>query len=414
MIIVLLSLFCSACSNNNRETEKSNDDSTSDIILPNVSVSDANCDGIFQKATPKGINGYRIMEKLGDYYWGIKSEYDEDKEEIIDEDMLLDINSNTLKKLKYPKNFPQWLYGATRPVVLKDRYLYEWRVYADNNKLTCVDSKTGEVKIIDENNLFNNLCCVDDTHLLSYYTVEKESNTESFEHSVVTVATLYDVDGNKSKIIEEEYKIDNDLINNEGFSIEHFSAHNGTIYALVRHRNDGKDHMSLCSYNINGDMLNKKEIIGLNKIMNQSMASNLSFIGDYIVFTRGDISTSYICKMTNNKLELIAKGITPIVSDKYIYFIKDNVNSDHDMKYKETNLYEKAKKIYLYGINIDNGKISKLNLPVPLENPYFVDVWSLPNNDLLFSYCEDDYDPLKIIQFILPQDKVNSLFDKCK
>ena len=90
-------------------------------------------------------------------------------------------------------------------------------------------------------------------------------------------------------------------------------------------------------------------------------------------------------------------------SSTYIFFIESNVNDDGTLKEKESPLY---------AIDVESGKIKKANFPVPLKNPYFVELQALSNGNLLATYCEDKYDVLKQKQFLLPCDKLHALFDQ--
>ncbi|MFR7677106.1 MAG: hypothetical protein ACLU3D_08275 [Acutalibacteraceae bacterium] len=85
----------------------------------------------------------------------------------------------------------------------------------------------------------------------------------------------------------------------------------------------------------------------------------------------------------------------------YIFFIESNVKDDDTLKEKECPLY---------AIEVESGKIIAANFPIPLKKPYFVGMRSLSNGDLLVTYCEKEYDPLKQIQFLLPCDKLHALF----
>ncbi len=418
MIVVSL-LLCSACSNgskndndsknnnDSKQVEKADDDVTSDVILPAVEVSTANWDGVYKKLALEGVVGFQINEKIGDYYFGYKHEKDSDSIE----SMVFDTNSNKFIKFKYPENIPvDDIYFSSDIIVLKNKYIYRWISYKsedsqeDTNVLTCIDVETGKAKIIDEEKSEMSesyLYIIDDTHFLSYYVNRTMTDTIGSE-----CATIYDIDGNKKEIIKEKYESNSELPDSKGNLIGYFDVNNDKIYKLGISKVDGKYKSSLYNYNLNGDLLNEKEVVGLNDIMDDYELTDLSIVEDYIIFRKRQDTTFHICKMKDDGVELIAKGVSYVVSDKYIYFMRN------DMYKGESKIDNRQ--IPLYGLNIDSGKISAFNFPVFLEEPNNMRQQSLLNKDLLFSYIGSDMLSPKSVQFIFSKDKLNSLFDKCE
>ena len=139
-------------------------------------------------------------------------------------------------------------------------------------------------------------------------------------------------------------------------------------------------------------------------------------VGDYFVFRTYECQTSCICKRTEKGMELIAKGSQTdnftyaIATDKtkkspYIFFIENNVNSADDTI--------KEKECPLYAIQVASGIIKAVNFPVPIKNPYFVNLIALSNGDLLATYCDDGkYDPVNKKQFLLLIGNLCSFFEK--
>ena len=415
MIVVSL-LLCSACSNgsknkddnknnsDSKQVEKTDDDVTSDVILPAVEVADVNWDGVYKKVKPEGMDRFIVIEKIGDYYLGYKHESDI----CSNDEVLLDINTNQIIDIKYPENISGHTNVLTNRIVLKNRYVYKWISYKPEDSkehvrvLICIDVKTGKAKIIDEDKNFispNCLCVVDDTHFLSYRVETTSTYTLTSEF-----ATIYDIDGNKKEIIKEKYERDVKLPNSKGNLVGYLGAYNDNIYKLGISKIDGKYKSLLYNYNVNGDLLNEKEVVGLNDIMDTHRLIDLSIVRDYIIFKGAEDEITHICRMTDDGVKLIAKGVKYAVSDKYIYFIEDISNM------------EKYKKAPLYRMNIDNGKTLALDFPMHVTFPQFENLESLLNKDLLFSYADPSSGMQfsKSIQYIMSYDKLNSLFDKCE
>lgn len=152
----------------------------------------------------------------------------------------------------------------------------------------------------------------------------------------------------------------------------------------------------------------------MENIIGSEQPNYFYLVGDYILFITYESSTCYICKRTPLGVELLSKGYSGSVpfafskeqtkSEKipYIYFMESTVNDDDTLKNKE---------IPLYAIEVATGKLKAMNFPVPLEKPYFYDIQVLSGGDMLVTYCDKTYDPQKLIQYLLPGEEVEALFD---
>ena len=89
------------------------------------------------------------------------------------------------------------------------------------------------------------------------------------------------------------------------------------------------------------------------------------------------------------------------VVDKYILFIENNVDVYTD-KIKEINCP-------LYIIDTSLESIKAVNFKVPIEKPYFYGISVLSDNTMLLSYCDSEYDPSKIHQFLIESKTVESI-----
>lgn len=431
-LLVFLMLLLCGCSNTNQKAPEI-EQSTAGIqttkafqnqrvIFPNANVTSANWDYMFQKATH--IDAFTIQDKIGRYYLGEKSVYHSDRQEIDGTEILIESTSDEEIPLVYPKNFPYWQVGSGSYVILKDRYLYEWRSYTSqfeeddghDMKLTRIDCNTGNVEIVDEfklNSPLIYLCKIDEEHFLSYYVVKAPS--KKIDYATLTVATIYSLDGTKKEIIREKYENDVDWTDSEGTLIERFAVKDGEIYGFGRRRISGAYKFFFYHYDKNGKLLGTEAVPGFENIIGEEQPLEFWLVGDYIVFRTYESLTAYICKRTEDGIELIMKGADGNVSyaistadsesqnSTYIFFIESNVNDDDTLKEKECPLY---------AIEVDSGKIKAVSFPIPLENPYFVGLQALSNGDLLATYCEGKYDVLKQKQFLLPKEKLHQLFDQ--
>ena len=129
----------------------------------------------------------------------------------------------------------------------------------------------------------------------------------------------------------------------------------------------------------------------------------LYFVGNYIAFRTYESLSTYICKKTDDGIELIMKGtdrqVQHAVTNKYIFFIESNVNVySGEIEQNDCPLYI---------IDIQNDKIYATDFSVPLKDPYFVNIQPLSNESLLITYCDNGvYDPIKIKQFVIDEDTV--------
>lgn len=330
-LLVFLMLLLCGCSNTNQKAPEI-EQSTAEIqitkafqnqrvIFPNANVTSANWEHMFQKATH--INAFTIQDKIGRYYLGEKSVYHSDRQEIDGTEILIESTSDEETPLVYPKNFPYWQVGSGSYVILKDRYLYEWRSYTSqfeeedghDMKLTRIDGITGKVEVIDEfklNSPLIYLCKVDEEHFLSYYVVKAPS--EKIEYATLTVATIYNLDGTKKEIVREKYENDVDWTDSEGTLIERFAVKDGEIYGFGRRRISGAYKFFFYHYDQNGKLLETEAVPGFENIIGEEQPLEFWLVGDYIVFRTYESLTGYICKRTEDGMDLIMKGADGNVS----------------------------------------------------------------------------------------------------
>lgn len=375
------------------------------VVLPDVTPSHEDW-GVDLK--PLDLGNFTVFDKLDEYYYGGKAYLTPDgmTEETY---MLTDADSHEEKQLDYPDNFPSWSIGSGSEIVMQNRY-YEWKSYTQefgesslhDLKLTRVDGKTGEVEIVDEMALstpFVYLCKVSETQFLSYYMVQMPS--DKTDYAVLTVATLYEVGGDKKEIIRERYENGVDWSDSEGILLERLAVKNGEIYGFGRRRISDAYEFFLYHYSQNGELLATEELTGFGGIIGDEQPVELELVGDYIVFRTYESLTNYICKKTSDGVRLIMKGesgnVLYAISDKYIIFIERNVDDNGELK---------AKGCPLYIIDTQNDKIKAVKFSVPLKEAYAVNLYSLSNGDLIFVYGKGDaFDLFNREQFLLPSNK---------
>lgn len=417
ILLILVMLLSSGC--NNGKTKSIGipieDFQKQDIVMPDINTKN---NAVFE-ALSEEMDSVEVADKVGTCYWGVKSEFNEDKQQLDSGALLVELNPYKEIPLQYPKNFPQWQTGSGSYVIMQNQYIYEWLSYTaysgdqtiHDMKLIRIDVKTGEVSVVNEvrlNTPLVYLCSIDDTHFLSYYVTKTDSDKAA--NATLTVAEIYDTSGTRNEIIREKYENDVGWTDSEGTLIERLTVSDGEIYGVGRRRVSNRYEFYLYHYSKDGELLETQDIPDLQKVIGDEQPLEFHLIGDYMVIRTYESLTTYICKRTKNGLEYIAKGEQGSVSyavssnDKgsYIFFIESNVNYDATIKEKECPFYV---------INVNNGKIMKFNFTIPLKNPYFVNLQRLSNGDLLTSYCDGQYDPLNMKKFILQKDKLYQLLD---
>ena len=415
LLLSLCFLFgCSSVDSKPSADEKNESEDTSqsinlneDVILPKVNVKSTNLAKEFKNLN---LNNFTIVNAIGNTYYGYKSTYSDGG--INDEFMLIESKSGKEIRLNTPQNITNWSVGSGSMVVLKDKYLYEWKSYtsefsedtAHDVKLTRIDSKSGNVEIIDELKYDTPLiymCKINDAEFLSYSITQAPS--DKTDYAVISAAWIYDENGQKREIIYEKYENDANWTNSQGKLIERFAVKDGELYGLGRRLISGRYKFFLYHYDKNGKLLNEEALIGFENIIGSEQMLELYFVGNYIAFRTYESLSTYICKKTDDGIELIMKGtdrqVQYAVTNKYIFFIESNVNVySGEIEQNDCPLYI---------IDIQNDKIYATDFSVPLKDPYFVNIQPLSNESLLITYCDNGvYDPIKIKQFVIDEDTV--------
>ena len=165
----------------------------------------------------------------------------------------------------------------------------------------------------------------------------------------------------------------------------------------------GKYQFFLYHYDKSGKLISEEALIGFENIIGSEQMLELHLIDDYIVFRTYESLTTYICKKTHNGIELVMKGtdrqVQYAVSNKYIFFIKSNVNVYSGEIEQED--------CPIYIIDVQNDKIYATKFSIDLKNPYFVGIQSLSNESILVTYCDSGiYNPMDIKHYIIDNETI--------
>ena len=422
--VLVISVLClCSCTNKTQDNNSSSSEieqksiigkSSDDIVLPNAQLSAVNLKTSLDFMPD--VN-FRIVETLDKNYYGYKSV--NTGGEIFEEYCLTDQKTNVETPLKYQANTKDWVVSSDSKIVMQNRYLYEWKSYTQqisdetihDIKLIRVDGKTGEVKIIDEikqSSPFVYMCKINDKQFLSYSISKAPSDKTGY--SVISAASIYDIEGKKQNIICEKYENDESWSDSQGTLIEQFAVNNGEIYGYGRRLINNKYKHFLYHYGLDGQLIDKEVLNGFENIIGSEQPIEFSYLGNYIIFRTYESVSNYICKKDENGIKLIMKGISGQVQyaivGKYILFMENNV--DVNTGEIKTGDYP------IYIIDSDSDVIKAANFQVPIYNPYFNEMISLSNNKLLLSYCENTYDPLKVHQFLIDYNKIDKAFTNNK
>ena len=421
LLLSLCFLFgCSSVDSKPLADEKNESENTSqsinlngDVILPKVNVESTNLAKEFKNLN---LNNFTIVNAIGNTYYGYKSTYSDGG--INDEFMLIDSKSGKEIKLNTPQNITNWSVGSGSMVVLKDKYLYEWKSYtsefsedtAHDVKLTRIDIENKTIEIVDELKYSSPLiymCKISDTEFLSYSITQGPS--DKTEYAVISTAWIYNIDGQKKEIISERYENDVRWTDSEGILIERFAVKNGELFGLGRRLISGKYQFFLYHYDKSGKLISEEALIDFENIIGSEQMLELHLIDDYIVFRTYESLTTYICKKTHNGIELVMKGtdrqVQYAVSSKYIFFIESNVNVySGEIEQKDCPKYI---------INVQNDKIYATKFSIDLTNPYFVGIQSLSNESILVTYCDFGvYNPMDIKHYIIDNETITVKLSK--
>ena len=249
------------------------------------------------------------------------------------------------------------------------------------------------------------LAKLNDEEFISYYNVDVESTDA--DNAVLTVATIYNINGQKKEIIREKFENNKKWDNSKGIILENFSCFNNEIYAIGRQKISNEDCYFIFHYDKNGKLLNQKQIWGLNKYFSKSAFIEFHIVDDYLLFFDSDLC-NYIFKLNGNTATLIAKihGGNWAYSDKYIYFMATNVDMETAQIVKSPQL--------LHIIDLTSNRIYALNIELP--NPQgkaFSMLYTFSNSSIGIKYNDTSVTgSFKYDQYVLKETYIDEFIKK--
>lgn len=399
VVLIIAILMLSSCSISRNSTVKE-----TEITVSSTEKDSAGFQSVTGTLKRLDYSNFIIMQSLEENYFGNLSKF-KDGEGMVYDECLVNAKSGETEELSYPPDLPQWSVGSGHSVVMQDRYLYEWKsytsVFSENElqdvRLTKVDGRTGVVEVVDKTEQlspFIYLCKINDTEFLSYTVMPTPS--DKVEYATETVASIYNVNGEKREIIREKYENDVSWTDSEGILIERFAVNNGEIYGVGRRRVDGKYKFFMYRYSKEGKLIDTKQLENLENIIGDEQFAEINMNGDFLAFRTYETLSTYICKITPAGLEIIAEGesgaVQYAVSGDKIYYIESTVDRNTDEVVKTD--------CPLYEIDTRNGNKREIIFKNQIEKPYFVSITALQNGEIILTYCPDGiYDPMKTYQY---------------
>lgn len=390
LILCIISLTLASCS---RATVTGENSNTS--IFPNaqeIGTADDAADV---------WDGYGIIEKIGEQYYV----YDAEK----DTYYLQSINSRKLTKITYSDKTDKWIVGSGSALVEQNRYYYRWLTVEDSEpeavRLVMLDGKTGKESIVDtavQASPFIYLCKIDEERFLSFTQTGVFNENDKEKKSpdcFVSCATLYTVNGDKKEIIRETYQ-NTDEKNSSGIALDFFAYDGGKLFATAHNLTDGNYKHYLNSYSLDGELIEQRELKGLDELIGREGLIDFSVKGEYLAFTTFESMNNYICKIGENGVEIIMKSDRS--HNAYSAFGNTFV-----MSKKDTAASEKGKNT-LFFLNTKTGKTKAATVSTEFDLPCLNECKVLSDGSMLLTYTET-YDSGKAKQYIIDQSFLDRL-----
>ncbi len=353
-----------------------------------------------------GLSNFSLITQLGENYFGSLAT-EQPGEGLVWEECLIHARTGEKIALTYPDNLPDWTLGSGSFVVLEDRFLYEWKSYTfslggdtlHDMKLTRTDGLTGEVTVVDEleqTSPFIYLCKLSDEEFLSYSICRIPG--EEAEYATLATAVRYTAEGRKTEIIRETYENDVSWTDSRGRLIERFAVDNGEIYGIGRRRIAGEYRFFLYRYASTGEMIGEQPLNGLAEMIGTEQPYDFILQGDFIALRTFESLSTYLLRTGEREVELILSGpdgsMQYALTDRRLYAISAVAD---------------APLCTLHVVDTAEGSVGTVSLPIPIREPFFVDMKALPSGDLWLTYNENGtYDPMTRKHFLLSRSVIDS------
>lgn len=353
-----------------------------------------------------GLPNFALITQLGENYFGSLAT-EQPGEGLVWEDCLIHARTGEKTALTYPADLPDWTLGSGSFVVLEDRFLYEWKSYTfslggntlHDMKLTRTDGKTGEVTVMDEleqTNPFIYLCKLSDEEFLSYSICRVPG--EEAEYATLAAAVRYTAEGRKTEIIRETYENDVSWTDSRGRLIERFAVDDGEIYGIGRRRIAGEYRFFLYYYAPTGEMIAQQPLDGLAEILGDEQPYDFILQGDCMALRTFESLSTYLLRFGESSVELILSGpdgnMQYAIAEHRIYAVSTVADTPL---------------CTLHVLDTYGGSVETVSLPLPIREPFFVDMKALPSGDLWLTYNENGtYNPMTRQHFLLSRSVIDS------
>lgn len=359
----------------------------------------------------------RICDDSSFYVQNVTSNYLYGQEEVLGDNgesetvrKVRNISTGKDTVVKFNDKVKNWRYAAGSYIVMQDRYRYEW-YEGENGKvyLTKIDFTTGVMTIEDEVSSTSPmiyLCKLDEENFISYYHYKETAMKTPY--SVMTTLTIYNVNGTKKEIVKEGYENSTKWYNSKGVLFERFFCDNGVIYGLEHGQTDGKEFYRLCTLDRDGNITQKKELSGLDRIVGSDSFVVMEKRGAYLAFRLYDGLVNCVCRISaDGTVQTVMLGSATAkcawaVTDDYILLLESNVDPSSGKVRKEP--------CPVYAVNARTDEITEIEVDVPVNEAAFEFIEAVADDTVVLSYCENGtYDSLKIFQFSLSEKDIKAV-----
>ena len=437
-ISLSLALLFTGCSDTDNSSDKQksssdinspiessvNAESNPNIIFATALETTAKAEEIMDLDNQVNPDGYNIVDEIGDCYVGYTSKCIVEGE--LYEQIPKLINSKTKKEvpIKYPQGYPTDSKSNGSYVVMNDRYIYQW-VYSPIKPvtqltsykllLTCLDVSTGTMTIKNTVTTYISdvkLCKYNDSSFLSYYSMP--TSVDDSNPSYLSVLEVYDTKGGHKEILRESVSWDKRKPDDNSKLHTEFCVNEGLIYAYGQTYFRPTMERYIDQYDINGNLIgsidNTDNLFNID-FLKGTMPNRMNVNGNYLTFTGEDANyrRQFIYEIKNGKLNTIAES-----TDSYqlFYSVANNNNKQltpYILLTKKSIANASFDDNYIvYCFDTISGKNKSFDFTTFSEFPYF-EFKFLSNGDVLFSYCEQSYNPPEVKQILLSADKLAEL-----
>ena len=423
-LMVMSLLFLSACSPDTANpvskqatvnTTQSNQNNQPEFIKLDASG------GNLQKS--QHFTSYEWQQNFGENDLYVKSSYSSD----VSQGSSADILRNRKTGREISLHLPEWNVGSGSTVVLHGRYQYEWLSNTNTDESTGdlsqkinlirIDGFIGKTKIVETRDLplpFIYLSKLDEEHFISSYLIP--GSDEKGNQTQITTVRLYNASGVGKDIFQEKYQYLPGWSDSKGVHIENVCAMDGKIYGFGREYTNTKPHFFLYTYNLDGKLVKKELLPGMETILGNEQAVEFHVVGDYILLKTFESLTNYIIKRNENKLEILMKG----ENSENVFVFSNSIIHTKDVKFiffvDQLAVTPHPKFTPLKAVELSSGKTRSVSIQPNKDYPFLTEIMMAANGDLVLKYLHDEpggnTDTGLHVQYSLPADTINNMLSK--